>query len=121
MGEEGTLSHQIEVAEYIKENSDENDKVLSLSAPEILFLAEIENMNKYPLLESQVFIFHTENTGELDKIKSDIMTNIPKFIIIEESTQYKQPNVIDTLDFKEFIDENYKEIEFIKYIVYEKI
>jgi hypothetical protein len=121
MGEEGTLSHQLEVANYIRNNTDENDAVLSLSAPEILFLAGKKNPNDYPLIESYVFIFYLEENGKFEEFKQNILKDDPKFIVLEKSSFWRDPNVMEILEIDDDIERDYREVDFVKYIIYERV
>jgi hypothetical protein len=119
MGEEGTIEHQLNVSNYIQENTDEGEKILSLSAPEILFLSGRENINKYIVIESTFLLNYFNQTGRLGEFSDEVKITKPKFIVLEESSYYRNPNIIEILELEEFLSDNYIELEFVKYTLYE--
>ena len=103
-GEQVTIEHQLELAKIIQNNTNEDEKILSLSAPEILFLSKRRNMNPYPLFEGAGFYELSIERGELSKIREEIINHKPKFILT-----YKE-NFIEKLELSEFVDKNYEEM-----------
>lgn len=104
-GEEITIKHQLELAGIIKNNTNENEKILSLSSPEILFLSQRRNMNKYPLFNTHEFQEIAEKKGELDGIKGEIIKYKPKFILTDKG------NFLEKFGLNEFVNKNYKEMD----------
>ncbi|MEM5814624.1 MAG: hypothetical protein QXD77_02305, partial [Candidatus Aenigmatarchaeota archaeon] len=100
---------------YINENMNSTDSVLSLAAPEILFLSGKKNINKYPLIESDVFMLHLEKTSNMENFREEIISAKPKFII------YNYDYILDTIGIRDFASDNYNRIDDIKYLVYERI
>jgi len=103
-GEEVNIEHQLKLAEIIKNNTNENEKILSLTAPEILFLSQRRNLNSYPLFEAVGFYEISIERGELNKIREEIIKYKPKFILAHDE------NFIEKLGLSEFVDKNYKEL-----------
>ena len=103
MGEQITLDQQTNVAKIVTENTKENEKVLSLGAPEIIFLADRRNINRYPLLTGDTF-FHMENNVGIDNFRTSIMNEKPRFIVTNNKYYIKK------LDLNKFLEKDYEEI-----------
>lgn len=103
-GEQLTIEHQLELAEIIKNNTNENEKILSLDAPEILFLSQRRNLNAYPLFEGAGFYELSIERGDLDRIKNETVKYKPKFILIHTE------DFVEKLGLSEFIHKNYREL-----------
>lgn len=114
-GEQMTIQHQLELAKMIQDNTEPNEKILSLNAPEILFLSNRRNLNQYPLFEGAGFYEMAKDRGELKGIKDDILSYKPKFII------YTNKNFLEKLGIDEFVENNYEEMNFMEYNIYKVI
>lgn len=113
-GEQITIEHQLEVAKIIQDGTEENEKILCLSSPEILFLSERKNMNPYPLFERGFKQVSTER-GEFDKMREDVMELKPKFILANDES------FIKNLELTEFIEKNYEKLPLDHYGVYKYV
>ena len=111
-GEQLTINHQLELAKMIQNSTLEDEKILSLDSPEMLFLSNRRNLNPYPLFEGTGFYEIAVERGEIDKIRSDIVTYRPKFIL------YSDKKFIEKLGIGEFVEKNYEELNFIYYKIY---
>ena len=58
-----TLGEQIEFAEYVEANSNQDQRLLFVAIPDIIFLSNRRNFNRYILYP--VDILYLEKTGEL--------------------------------------------------------
>jgi len=112
MGEQTTLTQQLYIAEIIKNGTSENDKILSLGSPHILFLAERRSLTKYPLLSKGTLPHMLKNVG-LENFKEIIERENPKFIIMNYNKVSDELNQtrMDTLQLREYIEKNYERID----------
>lgn len=111
-GEDMTIQQQLELARMIQNSTSPDEKLLSLNAPEILFLANRRNLNQYPLFEGVGFYELAQERGELGKIKSDIVSYRPKFIL------YTRDSFITKLGLDDFVKANYVKSSFLDYNIY---
>lgn len=115
-GEQITINHQLKLAETIQNEIEEDEKILSLNAPEILFLSNRRNLNKWPLLEPDSYKFATD-VGDIPGIIEDIIEYKPKFIVGDPGSK----RTIERLELTDFIEKNYEEAPFAYYLVYRYI
>jgi len=113
-GEQITIEHQLELAKIIQNNTNENEKILSLSSPEILFLSKRRNLNPYPLFVRDIYNI-CRDRGDIAKTSEEIKKYKPKFILANEK------QFIEKLELTEFIEKNYEKMPFIYYTVYRLI
>jgi len=111
-GEQVTIHHQLELAKLIQNSTSESDMLLSVYEPEILFLANRRNINKYPLYEGVGFYELSEERGELAGIVRDIIQYKPKFIL------YDDTRFLTKLGLDDFISSNYAQADFMAYHIY---
>ena len=110
-GEQVTIEHQLKLAKIIQESTKENEKILSFSSPEILFLSNRRNLNPYPLLVRDTYNI-AKDRGDLVKIREGIISYKPKFILANRKIY------IEKLGLTEFIEKNYEKMPFLYYVVY---
>jgi len=113
-GEQTTVQQQLEVANMIRDGTLDNETVLSLGTPEILFLSGRRNMNPYPLFDEWPGFYDLSmQRGELPGIVSAIVAQKPKFIL------YTSPAFITKLGLDEFVKTNYVNADLMTYKIYE--
>lgn len=107
-----TLEEQLEVVDYIKNNSNSNDSLLFATTPEILFLSDRKNFaGRYHLLGSS--ISYMKKLGELTDFRERVIKEKPPLIIGQNlywNTTYSNlnPDGFIALDLYGFIDEEYE-------------
>lgn len=111
-GEPITLQQQLELAQTIRNSTAPDEKILSINAPELLFLSGRRNLNQYPLFEGVGFYELAQQRGELPKIVSDIVAYKPKFII------YTRDSFITKLGLDDFVKTYYVKSSFVNYNIY---
>lgn len=102
-GERTTLQEQLKLAGIIKNETDEDDKILSLSTPQILVLSERRNANAYPSTLKSYIERINESIG-LEKFRNGTISAEPKFIIM------KNEEHVEWLGINEWVENNYKEL-----------
>jgi hypothetical protein len=110
-GEQITIGQQLELAKIIQNNTDEDENIISLGPPEILFLSNRRNLNPYPLFVRDIYKIASDR-GDIDKTRGEIIEYKPKFILA--NGKY----FIEKLELTEFVEKNYEKIPFIYYDVY---
>lgn len=110
-GEQVTIKHQLELAKIIQDNTNEDEKILCLSSPEILFLSKRRSMNPYPLFVMDNYKI-ARDRGDIFKIKEDVLEYRPKFILANNEL------FIEKLGLTEFIEKNYEKMPFEYYGAY---
>ncbi len=117
-GEEMTLEHQMKMAEYIRSNTADDEKIFSMGAPELLFLSNRRNINEYFYLTAGYYKY-VEKMGFSEDLREDFIEESPKFIV--SRNVWMNERVIDTLDIREEIEDNYIEVYFHpEYVIWER-
>lgn len=118
-GEQVAIEDQLMLAKMVENKTNENEKILSLGTPEILFLSRRRNMNPYPLfggIPSFKWKLFGVGIDEISKtIHDEVIEYKPKFILASDE------NFINVLELNEFVEKNYKKIPFAYYKVYERM
>jgi len=111
-----TLEEQIEFAEYIEDNSNADQRLLFVAVPDIMFLSNRRNFNRYILYP--VDRLYLEETGELASYQEQVMEEKPPLIIVkkqsnvEDNTSNIEDFIIPSeLGLSEFINEEYEIIK----------
>jgi hypothetical protein len=105
-GWEMNLEHQLELAEYIKDNTEYNDEIFSLGAAELNFLSQRRNINERLFLSAGVFRYYAERDNVVDRLKYSVREKTPKFIVAWNIST--TPKAIKFLDIEGFLENNYE-------------
>jgi hypothetical protein len=92
-----TLGEQIEFAEYIETNSNKDQRLLFVSVPDIMFLSNRRNINRYILYP--VDKLYLQETGELADYQEQVMDYKPLLIIVKKHSDAEY----NTSSFEDFI------------------
>jgi len=120
LGHERTLDDQLKIAEYIKNNTNENDPIFSLDAAELLFLTGRRNIVKHPQLSSGVYRIYAREEGIVEEMKNKITEGFPKFIVSWNVNTVERG--IKFLNIEEFISNKYEKVDLHpKYIIWKRL
>lgn len=118
-GEEMTLRQQLEMAEYIKSNTEVDDKIFSMGSPELLFLSNRRNINDYFYLTTRVYSEHAKKGDVLSELRKNLTEENPKFIVSRNVWMVQR--VINLLDIENYLKWNYLDINIHpEYIIWER-
>lgn len=123
-GEEMTLEHQLQIARYIKDNTEEDEMIFSMGAPEIAFLSERTSLHgnvSTPYNADSVYLtaeyykwVNGTRIGEIFKEK------LPNYVV--SRNVWMNEKVIDSLGIGQELDDYYNELDGFneEYVVWER-
>jgi len=119
-GEEMTLGQQIQMSEYIKGKTSDDEKIFSMGAPELLFLSNRRNINNYFYLTTRVYTEYIKKEGIVGDLKKNLTEENPKFIVSRNVWMVQR--VINLLDIENYIKYKYVNVSnHPEYIIWERL
>lgn len=119
-GEEMTLGQQLEMANYIRTNTEYDEKIFSMGAPELLFLSGKENINEYFYLTTRIYTEDATRKGIIEDMRNEIIESDPKYIV--SRNVWMVDRVIGLLSIEDYLEDNYEQISMHpEYLIWERL
>jgi|GEM_PF-4775603 len=116
------LTEQLEVSKYIENSTNLTDRLLFISTPELIFLSNRKNFDRYILYPAD--IIYMEKHGELTSYYEKVIEEKPVLIIGDKKHTTNTTEILlpSGLDLYDFINREYNKVKETKnYIILKRI